>query len=616
MQRYLSRFLTALALVICCLPLAQASAQLAIPKKPGAPAVVEEDAVGWLVLQGTLREGPLRQAWLSEQDAEPSLRGVLEQINTIKEDDHYLGLVVYLDMPALTSTQIDAIYDALLELRESGKTVVTFAQAYSTPEYVLASAGNIIALQRSGSVELTGMHIEEMYMAGLLEMLGIQPNFIQIGQYKGASEQMMRQGPSDAWSENMDGLLDGMYQAMLARIAQGRGLETAQVEALMEQSWTLNDEGLIEAGLVDQLCGRDLTEVTEAVFGDDFVWDTEMGLTYDNSMSDAIAANPMMMIAALMQEPMVETDGPTIQVIHASGEIISGDSSYGDGMFGGQSIGSRTIDQMLTDALYDDNVKAVVLRLDSPGGSALASEVMWQSIRTFGESKPIICSIGPMAASGGYYIASACDVIIVEPRAIVGSIGVVAGKLNLSGLYDMVGINVHTRSRGPNAGMLSSVSNFTDEERERLEASMQMVYDQFRDRVTVGRGNRLGDLDAVDEGMLFTGTQAVESGMADQLGGLDDAIALAAEQANLEPDGYSLMELPHPMSLGAYVESLLAGPGLPMGLSSPQHSATLSAARALVGENAWTQITRSLHGVTLLRDEQVLLLMPQTFVVE
>ena len=618
-----------IALLLCCFALVlPESALLAQPDTVAEPELeIEEidevqpeelgETVGWLVLRGALREGPVREAWLTEDEAGPSLRTVLDQIRTVAEGEHYLGLVVYLDMPALTSTQVDAIYHELRKLRDTGKTVITFAQAYSTAEYTLASAGDIIALQHKGMVELSGMHMEEMYLAGLLEKLGVQPNFIQVGQFKGASEQMMRKGPSAAWSKNMDGLLDGMYATLVKRIADGRGITEDKVEAIMEQSWTLDDRGLLRAGIVDRLVGRDLIEVTELEFGDDFVWDTEMGRGSEiNPMQQAIAANPMMMLTALLSEPVIQTTGPTVMVIHASGAIVSGDSSYGDSLFGSASIGSRTIDEMLDNALYDDNVKAVVLRLDSPGGSALASEVMWQSIREFGESKPIVCSIGSMAASGGYYIASACDEIYVEPRAIVGSIGVVAGKLNLEGLFNLVGINVHTRSRGPNADILSSVDNFTDEQREKLEASMRLVYDQFKDRVTTGRGARLKDLEEVDEGMLFTGGQAVAHGMADSLGGLDDAIAFAAKQAGLEDDSFDVMELPHPISLATYLQGMLSGPSLPFGLSSPDQVATLAAAKALVGDNAWKQITQTMHGITLLRDEQVLVLMPRAVVVK
>jgi len=615
MPSRLPQLLAVIALLIALLPGATAHAQ---PETEVVKPEEKGETVGWLVLQGALREGPIREAWITEEEAGPSLRTVVEQIQNVQEGEHYLGLVVYLDMPMLTSTQTDAIYQALRELRESGKTIVTFSQAYSTSDYVLASAGNVIALQNKGMVELSGMHIEEMYLAGLMQKLGVEPNFIQVGKYKGAAEQMTRTGPSDAWSQNMDGLVDGMYDTMVHRIAKGRGVSKDKVEIMMEQSWTLDDRGLLKAGIVDRLCSRDLVEVTETEFGDEFVWDTEMGRTLTSPMSQAVAANPMMMIAALMQDPVTTTSGPTVVVIHANGAIVSGDSSYGGGgLLGGDaSIGSRTVDEVLDDALHDDNVKGVVLRLDSPGGSALASEVMWQAIRAFGEEKPIVCSVGGMAASGGYYIASACDEILIEPRSIVGSIGVVAGKLNLKGLYDLVGISVHTRSRGPNASLLSSVDSFTDGEKKKLEDSMKLVYDLFRDRVATGRGTRLKDLDAVDEGMLFTGEQAVKSGMADQLGGVEDAIALVAKKAELEEGKYAVMELPHPVSLATYLEGMLSGGGLPFGLSTPEHAATLKAAKQLVGDAAWTQVTRALNGITLLRDEQVLLLMPQAIIVK
>jgi protease-4 len=624
MTARLSLILLALSLLLAVpATRAQDDAAPEAPAPVATPQVVEPEelgeTVGWLVLQGSLREGPIREAWITEDEAQPSVRTVINQINTVKDGDHYLGLVVYLDMPYLTATQTDAIYLALKELRDAGKTVITFAQAYSTADYVLASASDVIALQNKGMVELSGMHMEEMYLMGLMEKVGIQPNFIQVGKYKGASEPMTRKGPSEAYSKNIDGLLDGMYSTMINRIAEGRGVTTKKVEQMMEQSWTLDDRGLLKAGIVDRLCSRDLVEVTETEFGDEFVWDTAMGQsTAGNPMAAAMAANPMMMLSALMQDPVTQTQGPTVLVIHANGAIISGDSEYGGGglMGGGDSIGSRTIDEMLSDALDDDNVKGVVLRLDSPGGSALASEVMWQAIRAFGEEKPIVCSVGGMAASGGYYIASACDEILIEPRSIVGSIGVVAGKLNLKGLYDLVGISVHTRSRGPNASLLSSVDNFTDEERTKLSASMQLVYEQFRDRVATGRGARLKDLDAVDEGMLFTGEQAVKSGMADKLGSVEDAIALVAKKAELKDDSYSVMELPHPVSLATYLEGMLSGGGLPLGLSSPEQSATLMAAKKLVGDQAWTQITRSIHGISLLKDEQVLLLMPQPVIVK
>ncbi|MEM1355385.1 MAG: signal peptide peptidase SppA [Planctomycetota bacterium] len=573
------------------------------------------DTVGWIELRGPLRDGPIRQAWLSEDEVEIALQTILDQLAAVRDGDQYLGVVLYLDQPSMTATQVDAIYHAMREVRDAQKTVVTFSQAYTTREYVLASAGDLIVLQHKGEVALEGLHIEEMYLRGLLDKLGVQPQMIQVGRYKGASEQMTRTGPSDSWSKNMDGLLDDMYAVLIERIGQGRGLDRGQVEAIMADSWTLSDQDLLRRGIVDRLAGRDLINVTEIEFGDDFVWDVDMGHI---PAGPAVVAgdNPVSMLGALLSSPGTTTSGPTIAVLHLNGAIVSGDSAFGGGMFGGETIGSRTVELFLDEALYDDNIKGVVIRIDSPGGSALASEIMWQSIREFGESKPIYCSVGGMAASGGYYIASACDEIYVEPRSILGSIGVVAGKINLKGLYDLVGISVHTRSRGPNADLLSSVTNFTDEEREKLTASMTLVYQQFRDRVATGRGARLKDLDAVDEGMLFTGRQCVQSGMADKLGGTDDAVADMARQLGLESGDYDILQLPPPISLADYLATMLEGPGLPFGLQSPESAGLLAATRALVGPQAWQQLTRALTGISLLREEQNLLLMPQVIVVK
>jgi len=593
---------------------------LAVPPVLGQEEVVEPEplaeTVGWIELNGPLREGPVREAWLSEAEADLSLQTVLDQLATVRDGEHYLGVVIYLDQPELTSTQVDALYHAMREVRDAEKTVITFSQAYTTREYVLASAGDLIVLQHKGEVGLEGLHIEEMYLRGLLDKLGVQPQMIQVGQYKGASEQMMRTGPSDAWSKNIDGLLDDMYAVLIDRISTGRGLERGEVEAIMADSWTLNDAELLRRGVVDRLASRDLIEVTEIEFGDEFVWDVDMGVLLAGPAGGAMADNPLMMLGSLLAVPDQTTHGPTIAVLHLSGAIMSGDSESGGGMFGSETIGSRTVEEFLDDALYDDNIKGVVIRLDSPGGSALASEVIWQNIREFGETKPIVCTVGGMAASGGYYIASACDQIYVEPQSILGSIGVVAGKINLKGLYDLVGISVHSRSRGPNADLLSSVSNFTDEEREKMTAAMTLVYDQFCDRVATGRGARLKDLDAVDEGMLFTGRQCVESGMADKLGGVDDAVKDMAAKLGLKDGEYEVMQLPPPISLAEYLSSMLQGPGLPFGLQSPESAGLLTATRTLVGPQAWQQLSRALTGIILLREENTLLLMPQVIVVK
>ncbi|MEM1210419.1 MAG: S49 family peptidase [Planctomycetota bacterium] len=580
-----------------------------------APAEVEEvtwdPTVGWLRLDDALRDGPVPFGWVTEEDAGPSLRGVLSKLDVVAEQDQYLGVVIALDQPALSLTQVTAIGERMLAVREAGKTVICFAEAYDTLTYLLASHADLVVLQRKGSIGLQGLSTEEMYLVGLLEKVGAEADLLQMGRFKGADESLTRSEPSEAWSENIDGLLDDLYGSIVGTIAENRAMTVQELEAAMAASWTLDDAGLLRAGLIDRVSGRDLIEVTEVQFGDGFVWDDAMG----ESMASARVTNPMALFGMLFREEDPSLTRPTIAVIHATGAIHSGESTIDGGAFSDASIGSKTMLDVLGYARDEDEVKAAVIRLDSPGGSALASEVIWQAVRELSESKPVFISIGGMAASGGYYIASAGDEVYIEPQSIVGSIGVVSGKIVLGGTYEKLGIGVTRRDRGPRAGMFNSVEAFTPEQREVMRDSMRLIYEQFLDRVAIGRGNRLADLEAVDEGMLFTGRQAVENGMADALGGSSAAIVAAAERAGLDEGAYGVIDLPRPMNFQEYLSEMFGGSVRAPGSGSVEALTAVRLARELMGEPAWQRAAQTLDGLMLLRDESVLTLMPTTLIV-
>lgn len=577
-------------------------------------ALAEADTVGWIELNGVLRESPVPFAWVAESDAGPSLPGVLDQIAKVRDGADYKGLVIFLDQPDLTLTQCTAIADALVELRATGKTVMTFAEVYNLRDYLIASAADMVLLQHKGSVELSGIAVEEMYLAGMLEKIGVKPDLMQVGKYKGADETMMRSEPSKAWDENFDALLDGLYEESISRIVDGRGMTREEVEALLADSWTLTDQELLERRVVDQVVDRDLFDVTEVSFGETFEWDAELG----QSATAMDTSNPFAMFSVLFAEPTLETDRPTIAVIHADGPIMSGDSSLGDGMFSDESIGSRTMVYALEDALYDENIQGVVIRLDSPGGSALASEVIWQAVREVGQEKPVFAVVGSMAASGGYYIVSGADQIYVQPHSILGSIGVVGGKITLGGLYDWAGVTIVRRSRGPGGDLFNSVEPFTADQRVTVRKALENVYDQFIDRVEMGRGDRLPEVGKVAEGRLFTGTTSIENGMADKLGGVNEALADLADQLGLVEGEYDVVNLPGPLSLNEYLTGLF-------GVSSPASAAQsalgselpafMQTARQLLGPVAWRNISRSMQGMMLLQNEPVLLMMPSAIVV-
>lgn len=590
-----------------------AAAEVDTPKVPMAveQEVVEAGMVGWIELSGMLRESPVPFAWVADADAGPSLQGVLSQIAAVRDGAEHKGLVIFLDQPELTLTQCTAIADAILELRETGKTVMTFAEAYDLRDYIIASAADMVLLQHRGSVALSGITVEEMYLAGMLEKIGVKPDLLQVGKYKGADETLMRSAPSEAWDENFDALLDGLYEESISRIVEGRGLTREEVEGLLADSWTLTDKQLLARRAVDQVVDRDLIDVTEVSFGEDFEWDTELGI----SATAMDTSNPFAMFSVLFAEPVVQTDRPTLAVIHADGPIMSGESSYGDGLFTEETIGSSTLVYALEDALYDENIKGVVLRLDSPGGSALASEVIWQAVRDVAEEKPIFAVVGSMAASGGYYIVCGTDQIYVQPHSILGSIGVVGGKITLGGLYDWAGVSITRRSRGPGGDLFNSVEPFTAEQRITVRKALQMVYDQFIDRVEIGRGDRLPDVSTVAEGRLFVGTTSIENGMADRLGGVDEALADLAEQVGLVEGEYDVVNLPGPMSLNEYLNSLF-GVSSPVSGVSTELPAFLQTAQQLLGPMAWRNVSRSLQGMMLLQDEPVLMMMPSAIVVK
>lgn len=605
-------------------PPANASPAPAPAPAPAASGVVRPGAkaggvVGWLELSGELAEEPPPFAWVKSGEGRPRLRDVLAQLRFVAEDQRYLGVVIHLDQPVLHLTQIDQLADAIAAVRKAGKKALVFSEAYDLPTYLLASSADRVLMQHRGIIELAGLSIEEMYLAGLLEKIGLKADMVQVGAYKGAEEPLTRTGPSPQWNQNMDALLDDLYGRLVDRLAANRGMKRADFEKAMTDSWQLDDAELVKRGLIDQSVNRDLTDATAAHFGEEFSWDEDMGRGPEVAPLD----NPFALMKLLMESQAPRATRPSLALIHAYGPITSGDSTAGRspsraGMFGGPSIGSRTIAEALADAAEDPNIRGIVLRIDSPGGSALASEVIWQALREAGREKPIYVSIGSMAASGGYYMASAGHEIYVSPDSIVGSIGVVGGKIVMGGLYEKIGVGVHRRSRGPLGDVFNSVTPFTPEQRGLIEASMKRVYEQFLDRVRSGRGKRLANAALVAEGRLFSGAQAVRNGMADKLGGVDDCVRALARVVNLEEGRYDVINLPAPLSLAEYLDQVFGDVRAPMSggsVASLEAAWSLGLFERLSGPGVWPRLSELARGLTMLRDEHVLTLMPAAVIV-
>ncbi len=584
-----------------------------IKDQPDTPTPAEDDGqatesgdehrsqyVGWIELSGSLREGPPAYAWAAPDRNGQSMRALLEQIKSVADDDDYVGLVIYLNDPRLTLAQIDEVARAIHSVRDAGRTVLAFSEAYTLPTYLLACAADRIALQNKGQVELAGLGIEEMYLAGLLEKLGMEADLLQVGRFKGADESLTRTEPTEQWDQNIDALLDNLYDQVISRIVAGRGLTRTQAEDTVAESWTLSDQQCAKRGLIDDLTDRDMTSVTSLHFGEDFLWHD---LLADNNGTAAMDS-PFAIFQMLFKEPGVHITRPTLAVIHANGPIVRGETTSDP--FGGEVVASGSLVRTLADAQDNELIKGVVLRVDSPGGSALASELIWQAAKRLSESKPLYVSIGSTAASGGYYLACAGHRVYTPPTAVLGSIGVVGGKIILGGLYEKIGVNVHRRSRGRLADMFNSVEPFTPEQRAALLTAFNRTYEQFTERITSSRGDRIPDIDTVAHGRLFTGEQAVQNGLADRIGGLQSALNDLADEVGLSAGEYDIVDLPPPMGLAEALQDMFG-----VSASNP----LVSAARQALGPARWQAARPILSGLLLLRQEPLLTLMPAAILI-
>ncbi|MFZ4574207.1 MAG: S49 family peptidase [Phycisphaerales bacterium] len=572
----------------------------------------ERSSVAMVEIKGTPADSPGPLDWLFPPE-DATLHQLVTGLHEIADTKSHDAVVVRLKDAELGTTQIEELGVAITRLRSSGVKVYVFGEWFSSSDFMLGSYADTVICQEGGPVELAGLAMEEMYLADTLSWAGLKADMIQIGAYKGANEEMVNNKPSPEWDQNINQLLDSMYANLRAPILRGRSLTDASLDSAMEKLWMAEASDAKAAGLIDDAIDFPaLTARIQRDLGKPVSWD--MDAISRESAGTMDFSNPFAAMSMLTREPDNRPSGPTIAVLHIEGPIMEGDSSIG-GFSGEASVGSRTIRNAIEDIIREEQIRGVIVRIDSPGGSATASEVMWQGLRRLAAKKPVWVSVGSMAASGGYYLAVGGDRIFVNPSSIVGSIGVVGGKISMDGLYDKLKVNVVTRTRGPRGGMFSS-SPWTEAERGLVRGKMQETYDKFASRVAAGRKG--ADLSKIGEGRLFTGDKAVKLGMADEIGGLDWAITSMSTELNLED--YDVMDYPAPKSLPDVVQDFLSG----VSASSPLNgrlarqasAAEISAvASQLFGPRAWPVVARQLDALSQLREEPVLLVSPRAIII-
>jgi len=572
--------------------------------------------VSMIELDGTLADQPPGFSLFGGKK-DKTLAGMIEQIRDAAKRDDVKAIVLRVKDATLTQTQIEELGPAIKDARAKGLKVFVFAENYDTSGLLLGTYADQVLLQTGGGVMLPGLYMEEMFLADTLAWAGIKADMVQVGDYKGASEQMARNAPSPQWDQNIDGLLDSMYANLRAKFKDGRGMNDEGLDIAMKAAWMTDGDNAAKTGLVDaQVDLPGIKAYVEKATGGEKLALARTESTEDDEMKAAMA-NPFMLLGKLMQKPDHSAKSPAIAVLHIGAEIVDGDSGGGGLFGGGQSVGSRTVRNAIEEMLDDPMVKGVVVRIDSPGGSAIASEVIWQGLKRLAEKKPVWASIGSMAASGGYYIASGTSKIYVNPSSIVGSIGVVGGRLSMSGLYEKLHVNVKSRTRGPMAGMFRSTAPWTPEELATVRQKMTETYNLFTSRVTTGRPGI--DLSKTAEGRLFTGDKAIGLNMADQIGGLEVAIKDLATSVGV--DDPEVVHYPSPKGLDEILEDSFGTMASPdVNARGPADMIGIRAAEAIVreivGERNWPQVRGAMNGLLQLRKEPVILMNPSVLVVE
>jgi len=541
------------------------------PNETASGSSAEEDTIrpiAVLRIDGAILERPgLTMISLAGGVAGTHFGELVKILDQAGQDKDISALLLSIEEPSMSWAQVEELRSALRKFRNTGKKSYVYAESIDQMSYLLACECDEIALTETGMVALMGLSGRSVYYKGLLDLLGIQGDFIHMGDYKGAAEPYTRTEPSENERKQMDRIFDSWYDHLTESIAQSRKIPKEEVVALIDEGPFMAEEAK-EAGLIDRVAYRkDFLDYLEQQVGGEIALQLDYGKRGVAPINLESPFGFMGILQQLFSGPS-EPGGDAIAVLYIDGPIMSGES--GEALLGGSIVGSRTIRMALAQVKADEDIKAVVVRIDSPGGSATASDVIYHAIKECAEmepKKPVIVSMGDVAASGGYYVACGAKHIIAQPTTLTGSIGVVGGKLTFGGLLDKIGITTHGYQRGKNALMYSSMRTFTINERIKVTNIMQDIYKIFKDRVAASRKINAkktklkGSIDFLAQGKIYTGAQALEVGLVDQLGGLQDAIELAAKQAEIE--AYNIRTLPKPKTLLDILEMFVAQAEMP-----------------------------------------------------
>lgn len=471
-------------------------------------------------------KNPLENISLTSFDTEGNLglNSILENLRKAKTDKNIKGIYMELSTINTGIATVEEIRNALIDFKKSGKPIISYSEVYTQKSYYLASVADKIYMNPQGAMELKGLGAEIMFYKGLLDKIEVETQVIRHGKYKSAVEPFILDKMSNDNRTQTRSFIQSIWNYMLGNIANARKLSVEELNTITNNFSIREPEDAIKYKLVDKLVYKD--EVIEEL----------KKLTEKTKKEDAPQLITLKKYSKSPDAEKKSLKDAQIAVIYASGEIESGEGAS-------DKIGSETVSKAIREARLNDKIKAIVLRVNSPGGSALASEVIWREAELANKVKPVVVSMGDVAASGGYYISAASRKIFASPNTITGSIGVFGLIFNAQKMFNnKLGITIDTVKTNRLSDFGSMTRPLTAEEKQIFQQGVEKVYDTFTKRVADGRKMPQANVDSIGQGRVWSGVEAKNIGLVDEFGGLNDALAAAAKMANVTK--YRVVELP------------------------------------------------------------------------
>jgi protease-4 len=459
--------------------------------------------------------------------------GLVTLLRWARDDANLVGVLIRVDDLDANWARLQGLRRSIERLRAAGKRVWVHLERAGVREYYLASAAEQISLTPAATLDVTGLSSEAVFVFDALEKIGIRADVVQMGRYKSAGEMFTRRDMSAPHREMLESLVEDLYAQLAEAVAAGRNLDPALLRDLLGRGPFVPSEAR-ELGLIDAIDHADELEkrLVDACGGVATIDRTAYGVRRGRTM----------------RREALRRQRAAFALLHIGGTIKPGESVPGLG--GARATGSATVAAALEQVRKRDDINALIVRVASPGGSVLGSDLIWRELARTRETKPVIVSFGDVAASGGYYVALAGNSVLAEAGTITGSIGVIAGRASLRGLYDRIGVSKTLISRGRNAALYSDYAELDDDGRARIHVQAESFYRDFVAKVASARGLSTDAVGAVAEGRVWTGRQALERGLVDELGGLEEAFAAAKRAANLAADEpVSVERFPKPRRL-------------------------------------------------------------------